>query len=263
MKHGATPDADGTMVAHASLPEATVMGKRPYDFDSTPQGEMQQGFGRIANSVGRNAMQGLGMTGALSGEVARYVGGKGFNVRNVVPEMIGGTGNQGSVSKELGIQNPVGAFATDLLTDPGVLFGGTKAVSAGMRNRAQRKFDDNLYAGQIDMSDWKSQKLESGTQPDSYKFKQPKQEKLLSSSNYDKFKHQQIEIDNDGNYIGAEDGINYGNMNSTTKGQSFPQLNSETQPFDMIGNMKKLENVFPQGYKGAMTPEDFIKNYDS
>jgi hypothetical protein len=78
----------------------------------------------------------MGTTGALSGEIARAIKGEGFRGTNLLPEILnpnstvhGGQGSsRTSVSEQAGVENPVGAFALDAITDPGLLLSGIGAV---------------------------------------------------------------------------------------------------------------------------------------
>jgi len=93
--------------------------------------DINRGLSNLPASLKKAALQTLNTTGALSGEAVRAMKGKGFNVRNILPEYLFGTGKQASVSEELDIQNPLGRVVIDAGTDPlGTLTGARVATSA-------------------------------------------------------------------------------------------------------------------------------------
>lgn len=88
---------------------------------------------KVARELYSQPLQMMGVTGALAGEAVKGIAGREFNPMNALPSMLnpnssyyGGDQGQTSVSRELGVENPVGAFAVDAITDPGLLFGAGK-----------------------------------------------------------------------------------------------------------------------------------------
>lgn len=138
-------DANGEEYLNANLPEVEVTAKRiPYTQGLPTPYKLMEGYADMAGQV-------MNTPAALVGEAAH--GRENSNFARAIPQHLNpyskhwqgdkGTPEQRNVSDALNIQNPVGRFAVDMVTDPTTWMGAGAIKNAAKikpKNLQQRNF---------------------------------------------------------------------------------------------------------------------------